>query len=232
MKKEKLKFIIDNINIKGYKNFGFDDINGSCYLINTDNYNKWLQINLEINNLKNYTYLILRFKINFIIVTKILNKALEIEYRPEYPYWWDNADTLTMEQELFLEINAENIRPVLKNTMTSQDVNSFYKQIQFIYDQYLQPFIDKYPDLQTVNNEIIEKKSSDEWCNFIPGETIFKSLIVMKICRNKRYTEFLDEYKSNIVNAMSNGNSRYLTYYNQLLQLATYLESEDCKQFL
>lgn len=232
MTKERLKTIIDQISIEGFENFGSDEDDFSCYLINRNDSHKWLKIELTFGKNIKETYASIRFNINFLAVTRILNKIMEIEYRPEYPYWWKNADTINIENEIFYTINEERIRPVLKNTMTSQDVDAFYKQIQFIYDQYLQTFIDKYPDLKTVNNEIIEKKSSDEWCNFIPGETIFKCLIIMKICENKQYYEFLNDYKSNIENAISNGNSRYIAYYNQLIKVIEYLKTDDYKQFL
>lgn len=231
---EKLKTIIDNITITGFKNFGYDDIANVCHLMNTNDPLKWFQINLEINSLKDHTYLIIRAKINFTTVTKIINEALQIEYNEKSPFSWENADTITISEELFQKINSEEIRPILKHNstekhkITDQSIDNFYKQIQFVFDQYLQPFIDKYTDLQTVNDEIIEKKSSDEWCNFIPGETIFKSLVIMKICGNNKYTEFLNDYKSNIENAISNGNSRYVPYYNQLLQLIKYQMAQEC----
>ncbi|PAM95284.1 hypothetical protein B4N84_08400 [Flavobacterium sp. IR1] len=232
MKKENLKTTIDNIHVEGFTNFGFDDINGGCYLLNQNIPNKWIKIFFEINDNEKYIYLNIHLNINFVVVTKILNEVLEIDYRAEYPYLWDNSDTISIGKELFSEINSVSNRPTLELTITKQNVDIFYDQIQFIFNTFLKPFINFYSDLDEINNEIIEKKSSDEWHNFIPGETIFKILIIMKLCENKKYDAFLAEYKSSIENAINNGNSRYIPYYNNLVKVTEYIDSGDYKQFL
>lgn len=231
---ENLKYIeiLNNIKISGFKNFGYIKDNNVCYLMSNLN-TKILQITIHCSESTkdNDEIISIYFNINFTLITEILNKSLKIECNPDYPYWCENADTITIEENLFFKINNESNRAVLKHTMNEQDINEFYSQILYIYNNFLQPFVNYYNDIEIVNNEIIEQRSSDEWCNYIPGETIFKSLIIMKICKNKRYDIFLTEYKSNIEKAIEDGNSRYVEYYNKLVCLTNYLESNEYKEF-
>ena len=235
MKNEKIKKIIDKISIEGFKNLSYDDNNYVCHLMDMNDCKKWFKISLEINNLKEYTYIIIRFKINFIPVTQILNKVMGFEYRPEYPYLWENADTLTIGQELFLKINEEDIRPVLKHTMTDKDVSAFYNQIQFIYDEYLLPFISKYQDLQSVNDEIINKLPQMELGSIIPGLMHFKKQIIMKICNNENYRDYLEWLKGIYQMELANPNDRFykqnVEEYEVFKKLTEYLERDDYKVF-
>lgn len=231
---DNIKFleVINNIKISGFKNFGYLKDNNVCYLMgNLDNKILKLSIRPCENTLSHERFLI-HFDINFPIVTRIINEVLGFELREEYPFWWENADTIFIGEKLFSKLNQESNCVTLKHTMTPQDISDFYNKIQFAYDTFLHPFIDYYSDLNIINVEIIEKYTSDEWSNFIPGETIFKVLVIMKLCNNNRYNDFLTEYKSNIENAISNGNIRYLNYYNQLVKLTEYLKTDNYKKSL
>lgn len=187
MKKEILKTIIDNIKINDYENFGYDEINGSCYLMNQNGEFKWTKIFFEINIEERFLYIKTHGFINFLSVTKILNKIFEIEYPQQHPYLWENADTLTINNELFQKINSKDIRPTLKLTMTEDDVKKFYNQIQFLFDEYFQ----KYSDLKSVNNEIIGKIPQMELGAIIPGVMHFKKQVIMKICGNSEYQNYI-----------------------------------------
>jgi hypothetical protein len=236
MKKEKFQKIINNIDIEGFENFGYLEDNNACLLMNRKNQKKWLKISLTFGREKTYTYLEIRFKINFLPVTQTLNKVMKIEYRSEYPYLWENADTLTIGDELFFEMNDEKVRPTLKHTMTEQDIADFYNQIQLVYDKYLQPFIDMYPDLQTVNDEIINKIPQMEVGSIIPGAMPFKKQIIMKICNNENYIEYVnwlnDIYQIDLKNPNDRFYKQNVKEYEIFKKLTDYLESDKYKEFM
>jgi hypothetical protein len=89
------------------------------------------------------------------------------------------------------------------------------------------PFFDKIQTLQQVNDEILEKVDWMEWSHYISGQTIFKALIIMKLCGNKvRYNEFSAFYKDRIKNAIQKGHAEYQNLYNTLIELLNYLDSD------
>jgi hypothetical protein len=124
------------------------------------------------------------------------------------------------------------MRPKLRHAFTAQDIQKFYYQIQYLYNDFLLPFSKNYTKIETINKIIIKKEPFHNWAKYLPGETLFKALVIMKICKNNQYNEFLNDYKYNIENAINNGNSRYLPYYKQLIKVTEYLEMDDYKKFL
>jgi hypothetical protein len=88
------------------------------------------------------------------------------------------------------------------------------------------PFFDKIQTLQQVNDEILEKYDWLEWSNYISGQTMFKALIIMKLCNNAaKYRDFSLFYKERINNAIQEGKIEYQDLFNTLVALLDYLDS-------
>ena len=61
----------------------------------------------------------------------------------------------------------------------------------FVYIQSVLPFFDMVSSLQVVNDEIINKIPQMELSDYIPGEMHLKKLIIMKLCKNSGYYEYV-----------------------------------------
>jgi hypothetical protein len=88
------------------------------------------------------------------------------------------------------------------------------------------PFFDKIQTLQQVNDEILEKYEQREWTKYIFKETMFKALIIMKLCNNTdKYYEVSKSHKEIIANAIQEGHTQYQERYDTLIKLLDFLES-------
>jgi len=115
------------------------------------------------------------------------------------------------------------------NTSTEREV--FKERImQHVYD-YILPFFDKIPNLQSVNDQILNKIPEEEYADYIPGQTNFKVLIIMKLCNNPKYESFknwaLEAYKR----GAEMDESRYGADFETLQSLVTYLDDEHLKDY-
>ncbi len=96
---------------------------------------------------------------------------------------------------------------------------------------YILPFFNKIPKLQAVNDEILNKVPEEEYAEYIPGQTNFKVLIIMKLCGNPKYESFknwaLEAYKR----GAEMDESRYGADFETLQSLVTYLDGEHLKDY-
>lgn len=130
----------------------------------------------------------------------------------------------------------ENFENPLLRAINSQPVNSeedFLKVKNIIFQHintYILPFFDRVPSLQAVNDEILNKVSDKEYSNFIPGQTNFKVLIIMKLCENPKYEGFkkwaLEAYKK----GTEIDPDQYGPDYRTLQSLVSYLDSGQYKK--
>lgn len=105
-----------------------------------------------------------------------------------------------------------------------------FEEALVVFQEHLEknvlPFFDKIQTLQQINDEILEKYEQREWTKYIIGETMFKSLIIMKLCNNTaKYNEVRQSHKEIITNAIQEGHTQYQERYNTLVELLDYLES-------
>ncbi len=87
------------------------------------------------------------------------------------------------------------------------------------------PFFDQWSDLKKINDEIIDKVT--DWKNlyrYISGEAGFKKMIIMKLCNNKNYQEFVDNWGGELLSE-SNESNNDKAYYELFLELKTELEN-------
>jgi len=92
-----------------------------------------------------------------------------------------------------------------------------------IIERFALPFFDRNTTLKFINDEIIDKTPLEKMNEIIPGETVFKIIIIMRLCGNNRYDEFVTKYKNRIVNAIQSGATKYESYYQKLEKLLEYL---------
>ena len=107
-----------------------------------------------------------------------------------------------------------------------RDVEEFKLELLNHIECDVLPFFEKYPDVQSVNDKMINKLPQTEYSNYIPGETNFKVLIIMKLCKNSKYEEF----KSWALGAYRKGveldAATYQEEYDALVRLVDYLDNK------
>ncbi|ADY30926.1 hypothetical protein [Cellulophaga lytica] len=161
-------------------------------------------------------------RISFTNVIDILSRFIEL--RPNvYEAVVVNYD-LYKNKEKYNKIFDELESLPLK---TDLDIKEFENEIISYIDSYILPFFEKFYNLQDVNDKILNDLPKEEYANYIPGQTNFKVLIIMKLCNSSKYIDFkewaLSAYKKGVeINA-----TKYGKDYEILQRLISYLENED-----
>ncbi|MBE0393691.1 hypothetical protein [Flavobacterium sp. PL002] len=211
---------------KGYPESKYLPHNGALDYYKKDKNNiHWIRITLDITK---KAFVDVYGQISFLEVTNILQKFLEIrtDYTEEIVvnyYLYENREKWT---DIWKALQAAS---PLK---TKEDIEIFKQNISNHVDTYIVPFFEKIPNLQAVNDEILNKLSFDEYPNFIPGNCTLKVLIIMKLCENTKYEDYktlkLLAYKKNTETDYKN----WIEDYETLQSLITYLDSGEYKKDL
>jgi len=207
-----------------FKNRGFEEAKyfehyGALdYYINTKESIHWVRLAFSLNN---NAFVQVNSFISFPAVLDILKRFIDIktDFIEEVVknYYIKSEWSSLMENLCKLPLKPQAEKDVFKNSL-----------LQHV-DEYILPFFERIPSLQAVNDEILNKVQEDEYANYIPGQTNFKVLIVMKLCGNPKYEGFknwaLEAYKKGA--EMNPG--RYGSDYKTLQSLVKYLDSEQYK---
>ncbi|MDF1546481.1 MAG: hypothetical protein P1P88_01580 [Bacteroidales bacterium] len=152
--------------------------------------------------------------LSFNSVEFILHKKLK-----KYPNDFHMSD-LTFGDMRFPTTDTRNI-----SIYTSEDFEKLVPiWTQDIKEKVL-PFFDQWSNLKKINDEIINKISRQELPNYIPGETSFKKMIIMKLCNNPDYLSYISEREHILFNAMEKDKKKYEPYYNLFMELKAELEN-------
>ncbi|MBA6313829.1 hypothetical protein [Cellulophaga baltica] len=158
----------------------------------------------------------------FILVNPV-NKILK-QFIPDLS---DNNELITLKnhinggkQEDFKKINEH-----LKTQKTGDYIMAIMDHLKKID----LPFFNKYPTLEAINQEIINKVPEEDYFEWFPGELNFKVLIIMKLCNNLKY----DAFKNWALNAYKKGvDIDYERYKNDFKNLNTLLDLLDNGTYL
>lgn len=114
-----------------------------------------------------------------------------------------------------------------------ENITELGNQSNTFIKEYHLPFFEEFVTVKDVNDKILEKYDWLEWGHYIEGETFFKAIIIMKLCNNyKKYNEFTSMYKSRIYEAIQEGSNDLTTYYENLIKVMDYLESDKYKALI
>lgn len=168
--------------------------------------------------------------INSFIVFNEINKILINMSNHSYNFYLH--DPTILEFPSFDKKNTENYYNIakllfIKNKIVNEEI--FEDALEIFQEQLttnVLPFFDKIKTLQQVNDEILEKYEVREWTKYISGETMFKALIILKLCNNiTKYNQVSQSHKEIIANAIREGQIQYQERYNTLVELLDYLDS-------
>jgi hypothetical protein len=110
---------------------------------------------------------------------------------------------------------------------SERNINQVVSLIQTCIDLEFQPFWDRYSVLQNINDDIIDKVDQMKLSSYIPGETPWKKLIIMRLCNNKNYSSYVEWLESiwskkSLTEDLSQNNN-----YQMYLELRGILENQN-----
>lgn len=175
----------------------------------------------------------------FIICTFFRNKFQSAGF------WITCNEIENLLRELYLKFQLEpdRIRPMtISSSKLLPNTAIFPAEVDLLFDsndniekvaltvksriiEIFKPLWEKYADLQTINDELINKIPQRDISDYIIGETPLKKLIIMKICKNPNYNDFknwlLGIRESNYNGGITNADKEYF----MLKDLIEYIES-------
>ncbi len=101
-----------------------------------------------------------------------------------------------------------------RNRLDEEKMEKVCKEYRTLFQKHIFPFFDMVPDLQTVNDEIIDKyETYEELGEFMSGEIGLKRLVIMKLCGNPRYEEVFSNYEKTMKRGMERNRDDYEPHY-------------------
>lgn len=92
-----------------------------------------------------------------------------------------------------------------------KDLDNYIKKLDAYYQSYIAPFFDAVPTLQSFNDKVLSVVTFDEYHHYLSGEVGLKAMIIMHLCKNVLYTDYVnyreEEYKNSPY--LHNPESRY-----------------------
>ncbi|SHG65332.1 hypothetical protein SAMN05444372_108102 [Flavobacterium micromati] len=165
-------------------------------------------------------YYIFSNKVNCILEKFTYTKGVYEDTLLAFPNYNKNIDDKTLNQLKNLYIQTE------------EDFQLALGIIATHIETYVLPFFAKVPNLQTINDEVINKVPQQDYTKYIKGSTTYKVLIIMKLCHNTKFDEFknwaLDAYEKEI----PKNPEKWTKALMDLKSLIMYLESGQYQECL
>jgi hypothetical protein len=169
----------------------------------------------------NFTTCVALHEVNKILSNVINMSAIENLTIAEFPLYNKNYDSI---------INIEN------TVISTDNVDIIISELIFFFQNNFFPFFDKVTSIQVVNDEIINKIPHMELGQYIPGKMPLKKQIIMKLCENPQYNDYIGWLEKIYLTALEDKNNiRYKNYeesYRGFQLLSSVLESGEYKKFL
>lgn len=99
-----------------------------------------------------------------------------------------NDDFLTIRNHLISEELTQAEVSVFRDLpfKTKADREAYLARLQQHIEEYVLPFFELYPDLQTFHDTVLDKIPFEDKLKYIPGECNIKSLIIFKLFNNPK----------------------------------------------
>ena len=172
--------------------------------------------------------------ISFNILNEIFEKA-EIELLE--PFWYDkeyyNSNKILSQKHPNWEKPFNKYPNVSENLLlpnkkiNEKKTDEVCRALQNIIEIQILPFYSMYPDLQSVNDEIInEFETVKELSNYISGQIGFKKMGIMGLCNNPRYSEYIEKYEEKLRKGVQQNKEKYQPYLDFFYRLKDVLKRQ------
>lgn len=213
------------LNNKGLTESTYTEHNGGLDFYKTSNVSEY-RITLDLGVSKK-GFVNIYGRISFTNVVDILTKFIEL--KPNV------YEAIVVNNDLYK--NKENWTKIFKELgalplQTPLNIQKFENKIIDHVDSYILPFFQKFSNLQDVNDKILNLLPKEEYANYIPGQTNFKVLIIMKLCNNSKYNDFKEWALSAYKKGVEMNATRYGKDYEILKALINFLENKDFEDLI
>lgn len=145
-----------------------------------------------------------------------------------------NDDILTIRNHLISEELTQAEVSVFRDLpfKTKADKEAYLARLQQHIEEYVLPFFELYPDLQTFHDTVLDKIPFEDKLKYIPGQNNIKALIIFKLFDNPKYAELRDYILEQNAKAMEE-DPEWKHFYEKnrkdYLKAIEYLESDEFK---
>lgn len=116
--------------------------------------------------------------------------------------------------------------PIVKATyITNKEDLAEAKNIllEYVTNNVL-PFFEQIKTVEDVNEKIINVFDWMRWADYIPGQTYYKALIILKLSKSSSYDSFYLMYKDRLEEHLNNGMPELADYLKNFILIWEYLE--------
>ena len=203
----------DKINALSY-GYGYDYRDYDPIIMNQDSFGSWISFK-NIEKILDYA---------------LYNQTNDKTFHNSNEFYINHKKTIfnseaqnVIDDHFFCEIYKD--KKLLIN-----DILEGIKQANIFIEKYHLPFFEKFSTLQDLNDKIIEKYDSSEWHIFFNENTNLKAIIIMKLCENKKYSQFAANYKLRVYKGIQEQNRNDLIpLYETITRLIDYLDMGEYK---
>ncbi len=86
-------------------------------------------------------------------------------------------------------------------------------------------FFNKYPTMETINQEIINKVPEEDYFKWFPGASLNKIIIIMKLCNNPKYESYKSKNISIGLQFVKQNPQMWKTKYERYISLINFLDN-------
>lgn len=92
-----------------------------------------------------------------------------------------------------------------------KDIDHYIEKLDTYYQSYISPFFEAIPTLQSFNDKVLSVVPFDDYHNFLSGEVGLKAMIVMRLCNNPLYGDYVSYREKDFENSpyLHNPDSRW-----------------------
>lgn len=162
-----------------------------------------------------------RYSITFNNVSSILSRFEEKQIHNDWPDLHGGTlighPSLSREKEIIL---------FQEDKVLEENFDLAAQRFRAHIDRHVLPFFERVNTLQIVNDEIIDRIPHSELLDYLPGKRMpWIKLIVMKLCRNPKYGEYMNWLDQNYRSVDLMESSTNDAEYRKFKGLASYLDA-------
>jgi len=149
-------------------------------------------------------------------VNAILEKFIDIKLNKEY------CTLNNYEKKEIIQTGIKNLNDISKQKNTNQ----YSLEILNHVNEIILPFFDKYPDLQSINDKILNQVPEKDYPEWIHGQSTLKILIIMKLCDNPKYEAYKASKEKEYMFFVNQNPTMWKPAYDTFLSLVKYLDEK------
>jgi hypothetical protein len=146
-------------------------------------------------------------------VNSILEKFIDLKVNKEY------CTLNNIEKQEIILTDIKKLNEFSKQNNISQ----YSLEILNHINEINLPYFDKYPDIQSINEKVLNQVPENDYPEWIHGQSTLKILIIMKLCDNPKYESYKASKEKEYLFFVNQNPSMWKPAYDTFLSLVKYL---------